>query len=135
MRKIDVFFYGLFMDEDLLRSKGVTPTNLRPASLYGYQLRIGKRATLVPEQSCQVFGLVASLTHNELERLYSEPSVQAYKAEAVLVHLSDGSVVPALCFNLPEPPSTGERNTEYVSKLRALARRLNFPEEYIVSIQ
>src|SRR5687767_6991019 len=135
MRKIDVFFYGLFMDEDLLPSKGVTPTNLRPASLTAFQIRIGNRATLVPAQSGQVFGLVASLTHNELERLYSEPSVQAYKAEAVLVHFADGSVVPALCFNLPEPPSTSERNTEYVSKLRALARRLNFPEEYIVSIQ
>ena len=59
MRKIHVFFYGLFMDEDLLLSKGVTPTNLRPALLTGYQLRIGNRATLVPAQSGQVFGLVA----------------------------------------------------------------------------
>src|SRR5688572_20765748 len=117
MRKIDVFFYGLFMDEDLLRSKGVTPTNLRSASLTGFQIRIGNRATLVPEQSGHVFGLVASLTHNELERLYSEPSVQAYKAEAVLVHLSDGSDVPALCFNLPDPPSTDEWNTGYASNL------------------
>lgn len=135
MRKIDVFFYGLFMDEDLLRSKRVTPTNLRPASLTGFQIRIGNRATLVPKQSGQVFGLVASLTHSELDRLYSEPSVQSYKPEAILVHLSDGSVVPALCFNLPDPPSTGERNDEYASKLSTLARRLNFPEEYIASIQ
>ena len=135
MRKIDIFFYGLFMDEDLLRSKGVTSTNLRPASLTGFQIRIGNRATLVPEQHGQVFGLAASLSHNELDRLYSEPSMQAYKPEAVLVHLSDGSVVPALCFNLPEPPSTAEWNDEYASKLRDLARRLNFPEAYIASIQ
>lgn len=135
MRKIDVFFYGLFMDEDLLRSKGVMPTNLRSASLKGYQLRIGDRATLLPAQSAHVLGLVASLSHAELERLYSEPSVQAYKPEAVLVHLSDGKDIPALCFNLPEPPSTDERNTEYASKLRALARRLNFPEEYVASIE
>jgi hypothetical protein len=135
VRKIDVFFYGLFMDEDLLRSKGVTPTNLRSASLKGYQLRIGDRATLLPAQSGHVFGLVVSLSHAELERLYSEPSVQAYKPEAVLVHLSDGKHVRALCFNLPNPPSTDELNTEYASKLRALARRLNFPEEYVASIQ
>jgi hypothetical protein len=135
MRKIDVFFYGLFMDEDLLHSKGVTPTNLRPASLTGYKLRIGNRATLVPAKSSQVFGLVASLTHNELDRLYSEPSVQAYKPEAVLVQLSNAEVLPTLCFNLPEPPSADEGNAEYASKLRALARRLNFPEAYIASIQ
>ena len=135
MKKIDVFFYGLFMDEDLLRSKGVMQAKLRSASLKGYQLHIGDRATLIPARSENVFGLVASLSHAELEQLYSEPSVQAYKPEAVLVHLLDGEDLPALCFNLPEPPSTDERNTEYASKLRILARRLNFPEEYIASIQ
>ena len=135
MRKIDVFFYGLFMDEDLLRMKGVIHPNLRLATLKGFQLRIGNRATLVPAQSGQVFGLVASLSHNDLERLYSEPSVQAYKPEAVLVQLSNLDVLPALCFNLLEPPSADEGNAEYASKLRALARRLNFPEEYISSIQ
>lgn len=135
MRKIDVFFYGLFMDTELLRSKGVTPTNLRRASLAGYQLCIGNRATLVPAHSSQVFGLVASLSHDDLERLYSEPSVQTYKPEAVLAHLSNGDVLPALCFNLPEPPSPQEQNAEYAARLRDLARRLNFPEEYIASIQ
>src|SRR5262245_13315083 len=117
MRKIDVFFYGLFMDEDLLRSKGVTPTNLRLASVSGFQLRIGNRATLIPSQSGRVFGLLASLSHNDLERLYSEPSVSAYRPEAVLVHVSSGEVLAALCFNLPEPPSPDERNSDYASKL------------------
>jgi hypothetical protein len=135
LRKIDVFFYGLFMDEDLLRSKGVTPANIRSASLKGYQLRIGDRATLVPAQSGLVFGLVISLSHADLEQLYSEPSVQAYKPEAVLVQLLDGEKLPALCFNLIEPSSTHERNTEYAFKLRALAKRMNFPEEYVASIQ
>jgi hypothetical protein len=135
MRKIDIFFYGLFMDENLLHSKGVTHPNLRLASLTEYQLRIGSRATLVPAKSSQVLGLVASLTHNELDRLYSEPSLQAYKPEAVLVHLSNADDLPALCFNLPEPPSTAEGHAEYADKLRTLARRLNFPEEYIASIQ
>ena len=135
MRKIVVFFYGLFMDEELLRSKGITPANLRPASVTGFELRIGNRATLVPSDSGRVFGVLASLSHAELERLYSESSVSAYRPEAVLVHLSTGEVLAALCFNLPEPPSIEERNIEYASRLRSLAERLNFPEEYVVSIQ
>jgi Gamma-glutamyl cyclotransferase, AIG2-like len=135
MRKIDVFFYGLFMDEDLLQSKGVTPTNLRLGSVPGFQLRIANRATLVPTPSGRVFGLVASLSHAELERLYSEPSVSAYRPEAVLVQLSNGEVLAALCFNLPEPPSAEERNSDYAYKLRSLAERLNFPAEYVASIQ
>lgn len=135
MRKIDVFFYGLFMDEDLLRSKGVSPANLRSASVSAFQLRIGDRATLVPSPAGRVYGLIASLSHAELERLYSEPSVSAYRPEAVLAELPNGEVVAALCFNLPEPPSAGERNVDYASKLRSLAERLDFPADYVASIQ
>jgi hypothetical protein len=135
MRKIDVFFYGLFMDENLLRSRGVIPTNLRPASVEGFQLRIGKRATLVPSSTDHVYGLLVSLSHAELEWLYSEPSVQAYRPEAILVNLSNGEALAALCFNLPEPPSAEERNMEYAAKLRALVERLNFPAEYVASIE
>jgi hypothetical protein len=135
MRKIDVFFYGLFMDEELLRSKGVSPENLRSASVTGFQLRIGDRATLVPSASGRVHGLIASLSHAELEQLYAEPNVSAYRPEAVLAELSDGKVLAALCFNLPEPPSAAERNAEYASKLRSLAGRLNFPADYVASIQ
>jgi hypothetical protein len=135
MRKIDVFFYGLFMDKGLLQTKGVTPTNLRLASVSGFQLRIGNSATLVPSQAGRVFGLIASLSHSDLERLYSEPSVRAYRPEAVLAALSHGELLAALCFNLPEPPSADERNMDYVSKLRSLAERLNFPADYVASIQ
>lgn len=134
VRKIDVFFYGLFMDEALLRAKGVTLPHLRSASVSGFQLRIGKRATLVPAQSDRVFGLVASLSHAELERLYSEPSVQAYRPEAVLAHLANGEILPVLCFNLVEPPAADERNPDYAAKLRSLAERLEFPADYVASI-
>jgi hypothetical protein len=47
--EIMVFFYGLFMDESLLASKGVRPTKLTVGYVDGYGLRIGKRATLLPE--------------------------------------------------------------------------------------
>ncbi|MFN2633018.1 MAG: hypothetical protein ABR610_06340 [Thermoanaerobaculia bacterium] len=43
MWAIDVFFYGLFMDVDLLREKGAAPVNPRPASVEGFALRIGAR--------------------------------------------------------------------------------------------
>jgi Gamma-glutamyl cyclotransferase, AIG2-like len=135
MRTIDVFFYGLFIDEDLLRAKGVRVTAMRPASVQGFELRIGNRATLVLKKSSRVFGMVASLTHAELERLYSESSVQAYRPEALLTQLANGETIAALCFNLVEPPAPDERNPEYAAKLRALAERLKFPRDYVASIQ
>ena len=122
------------MDETLLQGKGITLPNLRVASVPGFQLRIGTRATLVPAPSDRVFGLVASLTHDELERLYSEPGVQAYRPEAVLAHLLGGEILAVLCFNLVESPSADEHNPEYATKLRALAAKLQFPLDYVTSI-
>jgi hypothetical protein len=135
VRKINVFFYGLFMDEALLRAKGITSPNMRVAFVQGFQLRIGNRATLVPIPSERVFGVVASLTHRELEQLYSEPSLQAYKPEAILAHLLNGESMAVLCFNLVESPSDDEHNPQYAAKLRTLAAQLQFPPDYVSSIQ
>ena len=71
------------------------------------------------------------LSHDEIERLYAEASVQIYRPEAVLAELDDGSRVATLCFNLPEPPALDERNEEYAQRLRDLARRLELPADYI----
>ena len=75
MRRIVVFFYGLFMDTNLLAAKGIE-TSLRLASLRGFELRIGQRATLVPSIGTTVHGMVAELTNRDIDQLYSDPSVQ-----------------------------------------------------------
>jgi len=133
-RRIDVFFYGLFMDEELLRGKGVEPTNPRQACVPGFGLRIGQRATLVPDAQARAYGVVMQLSHDEIERLYAEPSVRVYRPEAVVAEFGDGAHVPALCFNLPVPPQPGEANEEYARKLRDLARRLGLPADYVNGI-
>lgn len=135
MRRADVFFYGLFMDEELLRAKGLDPQGPEAAAVDGLALRIGQRAALVPSPSGRVHGLVMSLTLAELERLYSEPSVQAYQPQAVLAQLAGGGTIAALCYNLSRPPEARERNPEYAAKLRAVAQRVGLPAEYIASIQ
>ena len=135
IRRVDVFFYGLFMDQELLRVKGVRPAAVRLASVQGFQLRIGQRASLVPDHSGCVHGVVVSLSRPELEQLYSEPSVRAYQAEAVLAHISGGDVIAALCFNLDQPPLSNEHNPEYVAKLRVVAKQVGLPEEYVASIR
>ena len=132
---IDVFFYGLFMDEALLREKGINPKNSRMAFVENFSLVIGERASLVSSQGSRVYGILFSLTHGELDTLYSEDSVRAYRPEAVLANLADGSVAPALCFNLPTPPSTDQRNPHYVSKLRKLAEQIGLPTSYVSSIK
>jgi len=46
-RRVEVFFYGLFMDEELLRGKGLEPEGGEIAVIDGFALRIGHRAALV----------------------------------------------------------------------------------------
>src|ERR687884_415096 len=135
VRRIDLFFYGLFMDEALLREKGMNPKNRRMAFVENFSLVIGARATLVPCPGRTVHGVLFSLTHTEVDALYSEASVSVYRPEAVSARLADGSIIPALCFNLPVPPSTDERNPQYVSRLRELAERIGLPPGYVSSIR
>ena len=133
-RRVDVFFYGLFMDEELLRGKGLSPQDAEVGLVRGMSLRIGQRAALVRDPAGQVYGVIMSLTMDELGRLYSEPEVQAYRPQPVLVHPASGGVVGALCYNLPEPPPPNAQNAEYATKLRAVARKAGLPEDYVASI-
>ncbi len=133
-RRIDVFFYGLFMDVELLAAKGVQPTNVRRGSVRGYRLVIGQRASLVPDGASTAYGVVMSLAIRDVDALYAEPGLRDYRPEAVLVELTDGGALPALCFNLVEPPAPQERDPQYAAKLRALGERLALPAEYLARI-
>jgi hypothetical protein len=133
-RRVEVFFYGLFMDADALREKGFHPADARQASVADLALHLGERATLVPERGGCVHGMVMSLAHAELDRLYAEPSVAAYRPEPVLASLRDGGIVAALCFNLPAVPAGVRSNPEYAARLRIAAKRMGLPDTYIANI-
>src|SRR5258708_38311261 len=115
------------MDADLLRPKGADPANVRPACVPGFALRIGQRATLLRNPDARAYGKLMELTHAEIEQLYSDASVRAYRPEAVLCELADGSHLPALCFKLLPPPGPEEANSEYAAQGRDLARPLPLP--------
>src|SRR4029453_2962436 len=94
-RRVEVFFYGLFMDADLLRTKGIVAVNPRPARLEGFGLRIGKRATLVPNDNECSYGIVMTLTHQDLKTLYLAPGLEEYVPEAVSCKTPSGETVCA----------------------------------------
>ncbi len=133
-RRVDAFFYGLFMDVGVLRGIGVSATNARRAYVENFALRIGQRATLVPAAGSRAFGMVIALTHAELERLYSAPGLEQFRPEAVLARLMSGGAVAALCYSLRVAPRADERNPDYAARLQRVLRGLDFPAEYIDSI-
>jgi hypothetical protein len=133
-RRIDGFFYGLFMDVGVLRNSAVAPVNPRKAYVDGFALRIGNRATLVPAAGARAYGMVIALTRPELEKLYSAPGLDQYRAEAVLACCLDGGAVPALCYNLLTEPRADERNPDYAVRLQKALRDLDFPAAYVDSV-
>jgi hypothetical protein len=133
-RRVDGFFYGLFMDAGVLHDAGTQPSNFRRAHVDDYALRIGNRATLVRSPGGRVYGMVVSLTHADLDRLYGAPGLEDYEPEAVLAHVSEEEYVPALCYNLVKPPGAGERNEAYAARLRDVLESLGFPMDYVRSV-
>jgi len=133
-RRVDGFFYGLYMDVDVLREAGVRPQNPRHAYVDDFALRIGQRATLLPSAGARAYGMLYALTHTELERLYTAPGLEYYRPEAVLAHPRSGAATPALCYNLREAPRPEERNPAYAERLRRALTTLEFPPDYIASV-
>lgn len=133
-RTVPVFFYGLFMDAALLRDKGAHPGVARLASVANRELRIGRRATLIPGTN-RIYGMVIDLGFEDLDRLYAEPSLEAYRPEAVICQLEHGEQIAALCYVLPEPPTPDQRNEEYVRQLQEIGSRLRLPSEYLKTIR
>lgn len=133
-RRVDVFFYGLFMDADLLRSKGLDPQGAELAYLPGYELRLGDRAALAPREGGCVHGVVMSMTSAQVDELYSESSVSEYRPQPVVVYLTGGGDVCAVCYNLDDPPASDARNPEYAEKLRAVGTKVGLPTSYLEAL-
>ena len=131
---VTVFFYGLFMDESLLASKGICPTESTIGYVDGFGLHIGKRATLLPEANSRAYGVLMKIASDDLEVLYSESSVSDYVAESVVVTLPGNTQVSAVCYNLPAAKLTGA-NPEYAAALLTLATSLGLPDSYLGQIR
>jgi hypothetical protein len=132
--EISVFFYGLFMDESLLASKGVYAKDATIGYVDGYSLRIGERATLLPESNSRAYGVLMKVAAEDVAALYSEQSVADYIAENVVVTLPGDMQVSAVCYNLSPARLVGT-NPEYAAALLALATRLGLPGVYLRHIR
>lgn len=127
---MNVFFYGLFMDETVLARKGIVPKSTAIGYVDGFALRIGERATLVPAGGARAYGVMMEITPVEASALYADESVSDYQPEAVSVIQKDGSNAEAVCYNLPADKVIGA-NKEYARALLSLASQLGFPVSYI----
>ncbi|MEP1033581.1 gamma-glutamylcyclotransferase [Ekhidna sp.] len=131
---LHVFFYGLFMDEVILVKNGIKATNPRKGYLNGYALKIGNRASLIPSKNEKAYGIVMTIDADKIQDLYAEASVSDYIPEEVTIILKGNETIKAMCYNLPPTSLTGT-NTAYAQSLYALAKQLDFPEDYLTEIK
>lgn len=126
-----VFFYGLFMDPDLLRGKGLHPTPVGPAELPDFRLFIGDRASLIPSPGSTAYGMLIELPDDELATLYAAPDVASYRPEFVdAILLEDRSIQTSLCYNLPADQLGAGTNVAYAERLATLLIELGLPGSY-----
>lgn len=131
-KKVWVFFYGPHINLNVLKEADISPDFFDIAKLSGFDIVIQPRANLIPSFAHEVFGILTTASHSELERLYTED--ERYLPEAVVVQLLDGSLQPALCYISYEMKAQPAEN-DYIDSIVAPAREYDFPKSYIKHLE
>lgn len=131
---VEAFFYGLYMDTDLLESLGFKPESVGKAKVDSYEINLFGAAKIVPKVNSVVWGNVIKLPKHELEAMYSFETTKAYSPMMVQITEASGSSKTVSCYNLPETTSE-PFNSEYHKKLIQMLNKLEFPDEYISSVE
>ena len=131
------FWYGSYMNLDVLKKLGLVPERYDVARLPGFDLVIGPRANLVRSEQHCVYGIVAPASHAELASLYTharEALGEVYLPEPVLVETRGGAWRPALCYIAPEM-KPGRPAADYVNLIATAAAAHDFPKWYVERIE
>jgi Gamma-glutamyl cyclotransferase, AIG2-like len=135
--RVWVFFYGSYMNPDVLREVAIVPVEWEVARLHGYDISIQPRANLVRSEQHCVYGVVAQATHAELVRLYAHARDvlgETYLPFPVCVETLDGKSRPALCYLAPAmDPRAPERG--YLDRILGPAREFGLPLWYVERLE
>ena len=135
--KVVTFFYGSYINPAVLREADLIPDRIEVARLPGFDIEIHPLANLVASDEHTVYGILATATHAELERLYSHARDVlggVYLPQAVLAYTLSGQAEPALCYIAPKLIA-GPVSREYVGRIVEPARTYGFPPWYISRLE
>ncbi len=132
--RVNVFFYGSYMNFDVLRAVDIGERAFEPSSISGYELTISPLANLRKKQPSNAYGILTRLTHPELDRLYQGHARTVlggiYLPEAVVVSRADGSAAAALCY-LSHDMQAASADADYVDRILKPAQAYGFPQWYL----
>jgi hypothetical protein len=136
-RKVIVFFYGSYMNRAVLQGVGLVPDQMEVVRLPGFDIQIRPLANLVRSEQNTVYGVMASFTHAELDRLYSHARDvlgAVYVPEAVVTHDRANRLTPALCYIASVMEARPARG-DYVDRITGPAREYGFPDWYVQRLE
>ena len=132
-RKVQVFFYGSFMNLRVLEEAGIPKRPFAPAAIHGYELVIQPHANITEAGDGVVYGILANITHAELETLYSTHlgtiTTAHYLPEATLVSTRGGKIVPAMVY-IAHDMTPALADNAYVDRILKPASDYGFPSWY-----
>ena len=135
--RVWVFFYGSYMNFDVLKEVSFVPEQWEVARVNGFDIVIQPRANLVRSDRRCVYGILATATHAELDRLYAHAKGvlgETYLPEAVLTETLSGTWRPALCYIAPTMEASPAAK-DYIERIVKAAREYNFPRWYIERLE
>lgn len=127
------FLYGSYINFDVLKEVDITPEHYAIARLNGYDIHIGPLANLIPSDQHCVYGIIATTTHEELDRLYTHAQEKlggVYLPEAVIIQTQRGSLRPALCY-IAHDIAPAPASDEYIDRIVNPGHAYGFPQWYI----
>lgn len=132
--QVRVFFYGSFINRQVLAEAGLRPERVETARLDGFDIRIGPLANLVRSEADSVYGIVCLTTQDQLARLYGQAWVGTYLPEVVEVETESGETLPALCYVAPSPEPR-PASDDYIDRIVRPARQCGFPAWYVERLE
>lgn len=135
--RVVTFFYGSYINQDVLREVDLVPDRIEVARLPGFDIEIRPLANLIESDRHSVYGILATATHAELGRLYAharEVLGGEYLPRAVLASTLAGKLEPALCYIAPDL-AAAPATPEYVARIAGPARAYEFPDWYVRRIE
>ena len=135
--KVVTFFYGSDINPAVLGEVDLAPERIEVARLPGFDIEIRPLANLVPSDRYTVYGILATATHPELDRLYAHARDVlggVYLPRAVLPQTLAGQAEPALCY-IADGLTPALPSPEYVRRIVEPARDYGFPEWYVERLE
>ena len=135
--RVWVFFYGTTMNPVVMKDFGVIPTEVLPAKVYGFDITVRPRPTLLRSDRSSVFGSISSVTHDDLSTIYSGLEKNfglIYRPDAVLAVTLDGAMRPVVCY-IAENMIASAPDPKFLQQLAQCVRTMGHPEWYATHIE